>query len=138
MANVRTDLDSVWDNRNKEAVREREKRGIRFDFGCPTDHRTKPRGETSVRDIEMGTKALMVEFRLPVQWWPKAMESCRQSKNLWPMARNIKAIDGDGPGAWELATDGNVSHGHRRLQRAVVSLDCARNGGEVPFGHRTT
>ena len=50
----------------------------------PTDHRTKPRGEKSVRDIEMGTKALMVEFRLPIQWWPKAMESCRQSKNLWP------------------------------------------------------
>eukprot|EP01052_Picozoa_sp_SAG31_P043472 SAG31_NODE_7251_length_1742_cov_1.562386_2_plen_139_part_00 len=59
----------------------------------------------------MGTKAIMVEFRLPLQWWAKAMESCRQCKNLWPMERSVKAIDGDGPGAWEIATDGKVSHG---------------------------
>ena len=111
MARVRTDFDSVWDTRNKDAVRERETRGIYFEFGDPSDHRKKPRGEKSVRDMEMGCKALMVEFRLPIQWWPEAMESARQAKNLWPMARNVVAIDGDAPAAWELATNGRVSHG---------------------------
>eukprot|EP01052_Picozoa_sp_SAG31_P031565 SAG31_NODE_3357_length_4367_cov_3.423383_2_plen_56_part_00 len=35
----------------------------------------------------------------------------RIGKNLWPMARNVIAPDGDGPGAYELATEGKVSHG---------------------------
>eukprot|EP01052_Picozoa_sp_SAG31_P074522 SAG31_NODE_33650_length_341_cov_0.983471_1_plen_113_part_11 len=56
-------------------------------------------------------KALMVEFRLPIQWWDLAMESMRLGKNLWPMVRNIIAPDGDGPGAYELATMGKISHG---------------------------
>eukprot|EP01052_Picozoa_sp_SAG31_P024474 SAG31_NODE_2084_length_6489_cov_7.773239_9_plen_111_part_00 len=62
----------------------------------------------------MGMKALMVEYRLPIQWWPRAMESMRTGKNLWPMARSVKAPDrpdGDGPGAYELAMEGKVSHG---------------------------
>ena len=82
MANVRTDFDSVWDTRCKQAVREREKRGIIFEFGCPTDHRKKARGEKSIRDCEMGTKALMVQHRLPIQMWPEAMESSTKGKRI--------------------------------------------------------
>eukprot|EP01052_Picozoa_sp_SAG31_P041852 SAG31_NODE_6463_length_2007_cov_1.937631_2_plen_338_part_00 len=111
MAVVRTDFDSVWDSRCKQAVREREKRGIIFEYGCPTDHRKKPRGEKSIRDFEMGTKALMVQYRLPIQMWVEAMESQKDAKNLWPMARSVVAIDGDAPVAWELATCNRVSHG---------------------------
>ena len=110
MANIRTDLDSVWDNRNKAAVHEREKRGIIFDFGCPTDSRKKARGEKSIRDAEMAMKALMVEYRLPIQWWPLALMSARDSRRLWPIERSVKAPDGDAPTPWETATEGRVSH----------------------------
>ena len=111
MMNVHTDCDGAWDNRSKAAVAAREKRGIGFILASPEDSNKNARGEKMIQDAERGMKALMIEHRIAIQHWDYALQSSLDSKNLFPLSKNMISKDGDAPLPWTEATNGIVSRG---------------------------
>ena len=97
MMNVHTDCDGAWDNRSKAAVAAREKRGIGFILASPEDSNKNARGEKMIQDAERGMKALMIEHRIAIQHWDYALQSSLDSKNLFPLSKNMISKDGDAP-----------------------------------------
>ena len=96
MEQVYTDLDSVWSDVNKMVDGIRKKHGVKFIFACPTNKNKMAMGEKMIQDDEKATKALMVQFRLPIQYWDFAMASALEARRLFPIRRNVKASDGSG------------------------------------------
>jgi hypothetical protein len=68
MEQVYTDLDSVWSDVNKMVDGIRKKHGVKFIFACPTNKNKMAMGEKMIQDDEKSTKALMIQFRLPIQY----------------------------------------------------------------------
>jgi hypothetical protein len=109
MMSVHTDLDSVWDNKNKAAVAAREKYGISYVFASPEDSNKNARGEKMIQDAERAMKAIMIQYRIPLQFWDYALSSALDARNLFPLKRNMKSKDGDAPCPWNEATNNIVS-----------------------------
>ena len=63
--------------------------GIVPKYSSPDDKRTNAHAETSVRIIEMGTKAIMMEKGLPIEWWQEAADQAAELRNLHPSSRNM-------------------------------------------------
>jgi hypothetical protein len=57
-----------------------------------------------IQDGEQATEALMIEFRIPLQFWDFALRSALHSRNLFPLSRNMNSKDGDAPCPWNEAT----------------------------------
>ena len=111
MMNIHTDCDPVWDNKNRAAVAAREKLGIGFVLASPEDSNKNARGERMIQIAERAMKALMIEFRIAIQYWDYAMRSALDAKNLFPISKNMKSKDGDAPCPWNEATNHIVSRG---------------------------
>jgi hypothetical protein len=109
MMSVHTDLDSVWDNKNKAAVAARDKFGISYVFASPEDSNKNARGEKMIQDAERAMKALIIQHRIPLQFWDYALRSALDARNLFPMKKNMKSKDGDASCPWNEATNYIVS-----------------------------
>jgi hypothetical protein len=61
---VHTDLDSVWDNKNKAAVAAREKFGISYVFASPENSNKNAKGEKMIQDAERQNFSLVQKVTL--------------------------------------------------------------------------
>jgi hypothetical protein len=64
-----------------------------------------------IQIAERAMKALMIEFRIAIQYWDYALQSALDAKNLFPLQTNMKSRDGDEPRPWNEATNFIVSRG---------------------------
>ena len=83
-----------------------------------------------VQDAERAMKAIMIQFRIPLQFWDYALRSALGSRNLFSLSKNMKSKDGDAPCPWNEATGHVVSRGMtlRALGRFVTCGTFAASG----------
>ena len=53
--------------------------------------------ENAVKQIELGTKYIMAENSLPIEWYSIACDQAAEIRNLLPMNRDVTSNDGDAP-----------------------------------------
>jgi hypothetical protein len=78
--------------------------GIIYVFASPEDSNNNARGGKMVQDAERAMKAIMIQFRIPLQFWDYALRSALDFCNLFPLSKNMKSKDGDAPCPWNEAT----------------------------------
>ena len=74
MTILELDVAGEWRDDNKEWNEMCKRVGIIIRYGSPDDKRSFR--ENSVKQIEMGTKAIMAERSLPVDWWQTLLALC--------------------------------------------------------------
>ena len=96
------DDGAEWNEMTKEM-------GINCIWGDPTDKRSMAFAENAVKQIELGTKYIMAENSLPVEWWETAADQAAMVRNLLPMVKNVVSGDGDAIRPAEQLSGGKVS-----------------------------
>ena len=120
MTILELDVAGEWRDDNKEWNEMCKRVGIIIRYGSPDDKRSFR--ENSVKQIEMGTKAIMAERSLPVDWWQEAANQAAELRNLLPTSENIVSSDGDAIRPEEELSDGRISRKEcdRRLHYHVL------------------
>ena len=120
MTILELDCAGEWRDDNKEWNEMCKRVGIIVHYGSPDDKRSLR--ENSVKQIEMGTKAIMAERSLPVDWWQEAADQTAEIRNLIPTSENIVSNDGDAIRPLEELSDGRISRKEcdRRLHYHVL------------------
>ena len=89
--------------------------GIHCVYGDPTHKRSMAFAENAVKQIELGTKYIMAENSLPIEWFEFACDQAAQIRNLLPLNRDMTSGDGDAVRPSErLSQD---SHGRAKISR---------------------
>ena len=94
--------------------------GILCEWGDPTDKRSDGFQENAVKQMEIGTKAMMMENATPASWWELCMDQHAEVRNHVPMSSKITSKDGDGPTPIEQMSNGGVSR--RACYRYIAHL----------------
>ena len=94
--------------------------GILCEWGDPTDKRSDGFQENAVKQMEIGTKAMMLQNSTPASWWELCMDQHAEIRNHVPMSSNVTSKDGDGPTPIEQMSNGGVSR--RACHRFIAHL----------------
>ena len=120
MTILELDCAGEWRDDNKDWNEMCKRVGIIVHYGSPEDKRSLR--ENSVKQIEMGTKAIMAERNLPIDWWQEAADQTAELRNLIPTSENVVSSDGDAIRPEEELSDGRISRKEcdRRLHYHVL------------------
>lgn len=107
MSVLHLDLAGEWSPSNKDWNDMCGRVGLVVHYSSPDDKRSLK--ETAVKIIELGTKTIMTERMLPVDWWQEAADQACELRNYQPLSKSIVSSDGDAIRPLEQITDGRVS-----------------------------
>lgn len=121
MTILELDTAGEWRYDSKEWLETCKRIGLIVHYGSPDDKRSLR--ENSVKQIEMGTKAIMAERNLPVDWFQEAADQAAELRNLLPVSEAIVNADGDAVRPEEHLSDGRISRKEcdRRLHYFVLT-----------------
>ena len=120
MSILELDPAGEWRDDNKQWLEMCKRVGIIIHYSSPDNKRSLK--ENSVKQIEMGTKAIMAERSLPVDWWQEAADQTAELRNLLPVSDAIVNGEGDAIRPEEQLSDGRISRKEcdRRLHYHVL------------------
>ena len=120
MSILELDPAGEWRDDNKQWLEMCKRVGIIIHYSSPDNKRSLK--ENSVKQIEMGTKAIMVERSLPIDWWQEAADQTAELRSLLPVSDAIVNGEGDAIRPEEHLSDGRISRKEcdRRLHYHVL------------------
>jgi len=127
ISQLRLDPAGEWRDDNKEFTSMIERVGITVSWSSPHDKRSNAHAENSVRQIEMTTKCIMLERRLPIEFWEDATNQAVILRNLYGRKCDIKSMDGDVQRPLERISGGRISRrqcDHRLHHFIMVGTVC--------------
>lgn len=121
MTILELDTAGEWRYDSKEWIKICKRVGLIVHYGSPDDKRSLR--ENSVKQIEMGTKAIMAERNLPVDWFQEAADQAAELRSLLPVSEAIVNAEGDAIRPEEHLSDGRISRKacDRRLHYFVLT-----------------
>jgi hypothetical protein len=84
-------------------------------WDCPNRPQAKAIQESAVFDIEMGTKAIMLQQSLPADEWAFATADCIWLRQRYPRSSDVTSRDGDAPSPIENLS--NSRHSRRQVNK---------------------
>ena len=115
VSELHLDPAGEWRDDNAEWNDMCKRMGVHCHYGDPTHKRSMAFAENAVKQIELGTKYIMAENSLPIEWYSIACDQAAEIRNLLPMNRDVTSNDGDAPRPIErLSQD---SHGRAKVSR---------------------
>jgi hypothetical protein len=120
MTILKLDPAGEWNDRNKEWNAMCKRTGLICQYSSPDEKRSLK--ENSVKQMEIGTKAIMAERNLPVDWWQDAADQACELRGLVPVTKAIVNADGDAIRPEEHLSNGRISRKEcdRRLHYFVL------------------
>ena len=107
MTVLHLDLAGEWGPENKAWNEMCTRVGLVVHYSTPDDKRSLK--ETAVKIIELGTKTIMTERMLPIDWWQEAADQACELRNYQPLSKSVVSSDGDAIRPLEEITLGRVS-----------------------------